>query len=243
MLCLSHGKAVLCEKAFALNYEDAQEMVDCARAHDVFLMEAFWTRFHPSFMRVKAIVDSGELGEIKYIRSDFGFKAPYDPHKRLFNVALGGGSLLDIGIYPVFLALQLLGQPEGIESVADFSPTGAEQSISMIFSYTTGQQASLYSSFCVDTSIVTEVFFTRARLLLNPRWHHAPSITLFHEDGRVEQEEFPITGMGYQFEAAEVMRCMDLGNRESELMPLSFTLQQMKVLDTIRAKVGIHFDR
>lgn len=242
MLCLNHGKAVLCEKAFALTYADAKEMVDCARSKGVFLMEAFWTCFHPSFQRVKELVASGELGEIKKLCSDFAFKARFDEQSRLFNLSLGGGSLLDIGIYPVFVALQLLGNPDQVAALADFSRTGAEQSVSVLFSYASGAMASLYSSFVVDTGIVTELFLEKGKISMHRRWHHASAITISYADGSEHVEEFPIEGEGYQFEAEELMRCLDAGKTESDRMPLCFTLEQMALLDRIRSEAGICFE-
>ncbi len=135
LLSLRAGKAVLNEKAFALTLREATEMVQVAREKKIFLMEAFWTRFQPSFRKALEVVRSGELGALKMVRSDFAFNAPKIPEKRLYNVALGGGSLLDIGIYPVFAAVSALGVPEEIKALATFAPTGAEESITFIFRY------------------------------------------------------------------------------------------------------------
>jgi predicted dehydrogenase len=144
MLCLNHKKAVLCEKAFAINRQEAEEMVQCAQKNHTFLMEAFWTMFQPSFRKAMEILQKGELGELKHVRSDFAFNGPYDPQKRLYNIALGGGSLLDIGIYPVFAALTSLGKPEEIKAIADFSPSGAEETIGMLFKYPTAKWPVLF---------------------------------------------------------------------------------------------------
>ena len=126
LLCLNHKKAVLCEKAFAINKMEVEEMVTAAKRNNTFLMEAFWTYFHPGFNKALDILKSGELGKIKLMRSDFAFTAPYLPEERYYNIALGGGSILDIGIYPVFASLALFGKPEKIKTFAEFSSTGVD---------------------------------------------------------------------------------------------------------------------
>lgn len=241
LLCLNHGKAVLCEKAFALTRAEAAEMVETARARQLFLMEAFWTRFQPSYQKTLEILRSGQLGAVKIVRSDFAFNAPYDPEKRLYNLELGGGSLLDIGIYPVFAALSALGKPDRIKALASFSPTGAEESVTMAFQYAGGEMASLYSSFAAYSSIVTDYACEKGFLRLERRWFAPTSITIWHEGDREERITFENIGSGYQHEAAHVMECLDAGKTESDLMPLDFSLLQMETLDRVRSEAGIVF--
>lgn len=241
LLCLNHGKAVLCEKAFALTRAEAAEMVETARARQLFLMEAFWTRFQPSYQKTLEILRSGQLGAVKIVRSDFAFNAPYDPEKRLYNLELGGGSLLDIGIYPVFAALSALGKPDRIKALASFSPTGAEESVTMAFQYAGGEMASLYSSFAAYSSIVTDYACEKGFLRLERRWFAPTSITIWHEGDREERITFENIGSGYQHEAAHVMACLDAGKTESDLMPLDFSLLQMETLDRVRSEAGIVF--
>jgi predicted dehydrogenase len=121
LLCLNHQKAVLCEKAFAINSKEVQQMIKAAKENKTFLMEAFWTRFVKSFQKAMEIVRSGELGALKMVRADFAFKADFNPQNRLYNAALGGGSLLDIGIYPIFLSLMALGKPDNIKTMTQLS--------------------------------------------------------------------------------------------------------------------------
>lgn len=130
--CLENKKAVLCEKPFAMNLRQVQEMVALARKEEVFLMEALWTKFLPSFQKVNEIIKNGHIGEINMVQADFSFKANYNPESRLFDKALGGGSLLDIGIYPLFLATTLLGKPENIKAMATFDKTGADVNCGMV---------------------------------------------------------------------------------------------------------------
>jgi len=242
LLCLNNKKAVLCEKAFALNAHEVQQMIDAARANNTFLMEAFWTMFQPSFLQAQQILQSGELGKIKMMRSDFGFNAPYIEDKRLYNVALGGGSLLDIGIYPVFAAITSLGIPQTIKTFADFSPTGSEESISMIFKYAGGEMASLTSSLASYSPTATEYWCEKGYLVLNPRWYAPTNITIFREGAEPETlSKELIKGWGYEYEAAHVMECLDQGKIESPVMSWRMSLDLMQVLDRIRIDAGIFF--
>jgi len=242
LLCLTHRKAVLCEKAFAINSKEVKIMIETARKNNTFLMEAFWTMFQPSFNRAMEIIRSGELGALKMVRSDFAFNAEYNPEKRLYNVALGGGSLLDIGIYPIFMSLMALGKPSKIKTMASICPTGAEESIMMSFSYPGGEIASLVSSFASYSSTQTEFSFENGFVRLNRRFYTPTSLTYWKN----QEEEKTITfekgeGFGYELEAAHVMECLDAGKIESELMPWSLSLNLMKIMDDVRKDAGIVF--
>jgi predicted dehydrogenase len=241
LLCLHHGKAVLNEKAFAITLKEAKEMVETARKKGVFLMEAFWTRFQPGFIKTMEIIKSGELGALKLVRSDFAFNAPKDPENRLYNLELGGGSLLDIGIYPVFAALSVLGKPEKIKALATFASTGAEESIAMAFQYKGGELASLFSSFATNSFITTEYNCEHGSVRMARRWMAPTCITIWHDDNREEIFSFEQQGNGYQHEAAHVMECLDAGMTESNLLPLDFSLNLMETLDRIREEAGITF--
>lgn len=242
MLCLNHKKAVLCEKAFAINKKEAEEMVTCAKENHTFLMEAFWTMFQPSFRKALEAIQSGELGNLKMVRSDFAFNGPYDPQKRLYNIALGGGSLLDIGIYPVFAALTSLGKPESIKTMADFSSTGVEESISMLFKYPGGEMASLSSSFASYSPVQTEYWCESGYLVLNTRWHAPTSITINRAGEKPEiWPSMHKEGNGYQYEAEHVMNCLEEGRIESDIMPWQLSIDMMETLDRIRENAGIVF--
>lgn len=242
LMCLKHKKAVLCEKAFAMNRMEAEEMVACAKENNTFLMEAFWTMFQPSFQKAMEILKSGELGELKTVRSDFTFNAPFDKDKRLYNVDLGGGSLLDIGIYPVFAALTSLGVPESIKTFADFSATGSEESINVLFKYKNGKMASLTSGFATFSPIQTEYLCEKGYLILNPRWFTPTDITIWKEGGQETKiDSMHKKGAGYQYEAEHVMECMDKGLTESPAMTWKMSLDLMGILDRIRIDAGIFF--
>lgn len=242
LLCLKHKKAVLCEKAFAMNKNEAEEMIASAKENNTFLMEAFWTAFQPSFIKAMEILETGELGKVKMVRSDFAFKAPFDVNRRLYNIDLGGGSLLDIGIYPVFAALSSLGKPSLIKTFADFSETGSEESISMIFKYNGGEMATLNSSFATTSPTQTEYLCETGYLILNPRWFTPTKITVV-KNGEDPQtiDSVHTEGFGYQYEAAHVMDCLDAGKIESENRSWKDTLDLMETLDRIRIDAGIFF--
>jgi predicted dehydrogenase len=242
MLCLNHRKAVLCEKAFAINGKEVAQMIETARRNNTFLMEAFWTRFQPSFLKVLEIIHSGELGALKMVRSDFAFNAEYNPEKRLYNVALGGGSLLDIGIYPIFMSLMTLGKPSEIKTLAKFCPTGAEESILMSFAYPGGEIASLVSSFASHSSTQTEFSFENGFVRLNRRFYTPTSLTYWKNWENEQLITFEKgTGFGYELEAAHVMECLDKGMTESDWMPLSLSADLMEIMDRVRADAGIVF--
>jgi predicted dehydrogenase len=242
LLCLNHQKAVLCEKAFAMNSREVSLMIEASRKNKTFLMEAFWTMFQPSFQKAMEIIRSGELGALKMIHSDFAFNADYNPEKRLYNVALGGGSLLDIGIYPIFMSLMAFGKPSEMKTMASICPTGAEESIMMSFKYPGGEIASLVSSFASHSSTQTEFSFENGFIRLNRRFFCPTTITYWKSG----EEEKTITfekgiGFGYELEAAHVMECLDVGKTESEQMPLSLSADLMETMDRVRKDAGIVF--
>ncbi len=243
-LCLQHGKAVLCEKAFTLNSCQLDDLIGLARERKVFLMEAFWTRFIPQFLRMRQVVDAGTIGEIKMISADFGFKAPVPAAPRLYEPSLGGGALLDIGIYPVFLALSLLGRPESVSAAMTSYPTGVDEQIAMSLQFPSGAMASLHASFAADTPVEARINGTLGRIVLTPRFHNPTSSSVILElPGQEPQLLIGPSGHGggYQYEARHVQECLAAGLTESPLLPLDFSRQLMETLDRLRASCGIRY--
>jgi predicted dehydrogenase len=241
LLCLKNRKAVLCEKAFALNSGEVDEMVVLSQQNKVFLMEALWPPFQPYYKKAKKILDSGELGKIIHLNGRFSFIAPYDPSDRKFNLALGGGSLLDIGIYPVIDALTFLGIPDEIKAIAAFAETGSEESVSIIFRYRDGRMANLYSSFRTNSGIGCELLCEKGNLqVIRGRDMNQKVVLELHGKEKIEFG-FKPDAMGYHWEAEEVMRCLDDGKIESEVVPLSFSRDLIITLDRIRKAAGIVF--
>jgi predicted dehydrogenase len=241
LLCLANGKQVLCEKAFSINHREVSQMVSSARQKNLFLMEALWPPFQPFYRKAREILASGVLGRVINMHAWFSFKPPYDPADRKFNLNLGGGSLLDIGIYPVIDCLTFMGVPDEINALASFAPTGTEDSLNAIFRYNDGRLASIYSSFRTNTGIGCTIYCENGNMTVargrDMNQH------LFLELNGSEKQEFMFSpdAMGYHFEAEEVMRCLDAGKTESEIVPLSFSLDLIKTLDRIRNAAGIVF--
>ncbi len=241
MLCLRNRKHVICEKAFAINEKEVKEMISEAKKQNVFLMEALWPPFQPFYKKAGEILKSGILGKIVHLDGYFSFMPPYDPDDRKFNPALGGGSLLDIGIYPVIDALTFMGVPSEVKATAIFGETGSEESLSMIFSYHDGRMASLYSSFRTNIGIGCEIYCEKGNLIVT-RGRDMNQKVIFELHGSEKQEFlFSPPAMGYHWEAEEVMRCLDESRTESPVVPLSFSLDLIKTLDRIRNAAGIVF--
>jgi predicted dehydrogenase len=241
LMCLENGKPVLCEKPFTITHGQLQRLVDTARRKKVFLMEALWTRFLPTIQKIIEIRDSGELGSISAIYADFGFKAPVDYNDRLYNLNLGGGALLDIGIYPVFLSLLLLGNPSEIKSTAVIAETGADESCSILFKYGSGAIANLACTFTSDTPIEANIIFEKGRIRINRRWFAPSSLTITGSKEKSRELTFEYKGNGYHFEAIEAMKCLEDGLTECPELPLDFSLELMGLLDEIRVQCGIRY--
>jgi predicted dehydrogenase len=243
MLCLRSGKHVICEKAFAINSIEVEEMISEAKKRNLFLMEALWPPFQPFYKKAADILKSGVPGKIVHLHGYFSFLPPYDPKDRKFNLALGGGSLLDIGIYPVIDALTFLGVPSEIKATAIFGVTGSEESLSIIFSYPDGKMATLYSSFRTQTGIGCDILCEKGNLTVSRGRDMNQSIILALHGREKEEFVFRPEAMGYHWEAEEVMRCLDEGKVESEIVPHSFSLNLIKTLDRIREAAGIVFPK
>ena len=241
LLCLRGGLPVLCEKAFALNARQSQEMISTAREKGVFLMEAFWTRFFPAINKALELVAAGTIGEVKHLAADFGFVAPYVPEGRLFNPALAGGSLLDIGVYPLFISKLFLGEPQDIKAVSVPAGTGVDLTCAMVLSYASGATASLFSTITAQTDNQCILYGSKGQLHLTGRFHAASGITL-HLTGE-EPQVIPCEkqGYGYHYEAQHVQECLEQGLTESPLLPLQFSQELMQLMDTIQQQIGLRY--
>jgi predicted dehydrogenase len=242
LMCLRNRKAVICEKAFALNSREVTEMINEAKHQKVFLMEALWPPFQPIYRKTKEILEEGSPGKILHLSARFSFQAPYDPLDRKFNLSLGGGSLLDIGIYPVIDALYFMGVPSEITAKASFIETGSEDAMSIIFRYDDGRMATLYSSFRTAGGIGCDLLCENGNLLFSRGRDMSQQLkVVLNGKDPVDFSLLP-EGMGYQFEASEVMKCLDEGKLQSDIVPLSFSLNLMNTLDRIRKEAGIVFE-
>ena len=239
LMCLEQKIPVLCEKPMAMNAAQARRMVGAARANDTFLMDAIWTRFIPAFDEALQLLDDGIVGGLKTIRADFGFRANFPPEHRVFNLALGGGSLLDVGIYPIFLATQIWGKPDKVKASATFGPSGADDSCAMIFEYPGGRLAILDASIAVNTNVEAFLYGETGTMHLHSSFHHPSKLAVSYHEKPTETFGQPYTGNGYYHEIMEVCECLKNGKKESEKLPLDFSLQLMEVLDWVRQEAGI----
>jgi len=242
LLCLQHKKAVLCEKPFAMNLNQASEMIKLAVEQRVFLMEAFWTRFLPHYQKTKLMITQGSIGKIKYLHAEFGFKPGSPVPSRLYDPSLGGGALLDIGVYPVFLALELLGKPDQIEAVMTPASTGVDEQCAIRFRYESGSIAQLFCTFSANLASGADICGDAGRIRLTERFH-GPTAHIEYYPGTLETKQSinsqSISGFGYQYEAMHVMECLQKGLTESPLMTHGFTLLLTETIDEIRKKAGI----
>ncbi|MFF3250663.1 Gfo/Idh/MocA family protein [Actinacidiphila glaucinigra] len=241
-LCLRAGRSVLCEKPFTVNAVEARELADLARTHGRFLMEAMWTYCNPVVRRLTELVADGAIGEVRSVHADFGLAGPFDPGHRLLDPALGGGALLDLGVYPVSFAHLLLGEPDEVQAWAHLTEDGVDDNTGMLLGYDSGAMAVLSCSLTADTARTAVVTGSAGRIEV-PAGFFYPDRFVLRREGR-EPEEFgaPDDGLrGLQHEAAEVMRCLRAGERESPLVPLEGSLAVMRTLDTVRDRIGVRY--
>jgi predicted dehydrogenase len=242
LLAIEGGKAVLCEKPFAMDRAESQQMVDAARSAGVFLMEAMWTRFLPHVARIREILAAGTLGELVYLTAEHGQWFAQNSAHRLFGPSLGGGALLDLGIYPVSFAHMIFGPPSSITAVSTPAFTGVDATTSMVLRYPSGAHAVLTTSLAAKSSNPAVIYGTEARLEIDGWFYTPTSFRVIDRDEQVlESFAAPVAGRGMEYQAAEVNRCLRAGLTESPTLPLDETLQIMGVLDEIRAQIGLDY--
>ncbi len=240
LMCLRNNKHVLCEKPFAVNEKEVKQMIQEASHRKLFLMEAMWSRFLPNVIKAKELIDSGTIGEVRFLKCDFGINPGYDEQNRWFNRQLIGGSLLDLGIYPVFLSLFLLGKPLEINSLAHIGPTLVDHSCGMTFRYPNAL-ASLCSSAVAKTETIAEIVGTKGKIIFDPLWFCPVNIHLFDENNNEVPVNITVKGNGYNYEAQEVTDCLLNGQLESRIMSHDFSIQLIELLDTIRKQCNITY--
>jgi predicted dehydrogenase len=241
LLCLNAGKHVLCEKPFAMNTRQAREAVALARSKKLFLMEAMWTRYVPAVVQAKRWVDSGAIGDVKMVQADLCFRATFNPEHRLFNPALGGGALLDVGIYPLSFASFILGAPESIQTRATMGATGVDEQNAMLLGYKSGAIALLSSAVHTSQPIEAMIAGDTGTIRLAEPFFRSDKVTLIRPGQSEEVRFFPHKSNGYEWEAMEVQACLRAGKLESAIMPLDETLQIMQTMDAIRAQWGLTY--
>lgn len=241
LLALGGGKAVLCEKPFTMNRREAGEVVALARAKGLFLMEAMWTRFMPALAEVKRIMASGEIGAITQVHADFGYSATLDPEHRVNSLALGGGALLDLGIYPLSIACALLGQVESVRAQAIYTDTGVDASTAFTMKHSGGTLSICSCSMRARSASELVVSGTGGSIRMHRMFHLAERITVELQDGSSRTIPTPYLGNGYTHEAIEAGRCLREGLLEHPSMTLDDSLNLMALLDEIRAQIGLRY--
>jgi predicted dehydrogenase len=242
LLCLNAGKHVLCEKAFTINAHEAKEVITLARQKKLFIMDAIWSRFMPSMYELRRIIHEGIIGEVQAVTATFGFRAPSNPDDRLLNPALGGGTLLDIGVYPIQLAFMVYGEkPQELISTAYIGQTGVDERTAIIFRYSGGRMANLSTSFTLQMSNDATIYGTKGYVHIHAPFWHSQSLSLYVTGQNPHLISAPLTGFGYTHEIMEVHACLDKGQIESQWMPLDETLAIMETMDALRAQWGLKY--
>ncbi|MYH60278.1 MAG: Gfo/Idh/MocA family oxidoreductase [Caldilineaceae bacterium SB0675_bin_29] len=239
--CLNAGKAVLCEKPFAINSAEAQDMIDCARAHGIFLMEAMWTRFLPHIRDMVRRIEEGQIGDIRLFQGDFCYRAPVNPASRAFNPDLGGGALLDIGVYPISLVHHLLGGPARIASFAHLGETGVDELAGMLFQYEDGALAVMSTAVRANTPHSLLISGTQGEIRADARWWAPSGFTISRDGYEPETVRPDIIGNGWNYQAVECGRCLREGLTEHELLPHDESRAIMRLMDGLREDWGLRY--
>jgi predicted dehydrogenase len=241
-LALEAGKHVLVEKPFTLNAVQAQRLVTQAADRGLLVLEAMWTRWLPHMVRLREIVAEGTIGEPRSLSADHTQRLPDDPRHRLNALDLGGGALLDLGVYPVSFASELFGVPQSIQAVATFKETGADAQVATMFRYPGGQIATTYSSSVTRGPNVAVVLGSAGRIEIDSVWYSASGLRVYDSEGAPIEEVRPaIEGRGMQFQAAEAERLVSAGRTASAILPPQETVAVMATLDAIRAQIGLRY--
>jgi predicted dehydrogenase len=235
---LRAGKHVLCEKPLALNSAQAERMVAEARSRGLFLMEAVWSRFLPAYRLLSELLEAGRIGEPLQVEADFGFAKPVDPTHRLYDPNLGGGALLDLGIYPLQLCSLVLGSPDRVAAQGYLGSTGVDEQVAAVLRSPTGSLGIVKAGLRLSMSCTARITGTSGQIDL-PVFMHCPQSLTLTTDAGTEQLSARYEGNGLQHEIAEVHRCLQLGLHESPLMPLDETLALARTLDEVRRQIGL----
>ncbi len=240
-LALDHGKAVLCEKPFTVNARELRELVDLARRKKLFLMEGMWTRYLPAIIQVRKWLADGEIGEVRQVRADFGFRIDFDPRHRLFDPALAGGALLDAGIYPLsFASMVMGGPPEKIQATAEIGRTGVDDQSAYQLTYKGGAIAMLSSAVRTELDCRAVIYGTEGRIEVPDRFLSAKTAILRKGDAPPVERQLPFAVEDdFSFEIAAAAECIRKGETESAVMPLDESIQLMDTIDQIKKQLGL----
>ena len=241
LMCLQNKIPVLCEKPLALNRHDVDTMLTSAKKNNTLFMEALWTYFLPNYQKVLQLLKDNHFGDIIKLEADFGFKANIKPTSRLYDKSLGGGSLLDIGIYPIFCALTTLGMPLKTEATATFFDSGADASCNMTFYYK-NSVAYLKSTLIEDTKTEAIITCETGIIKINTRFHEPTSVTLIANAGQTETLDFNYNSIGYNFETEHFNQLIRDNKKESPIMSFQKSTELIDLLDMVKAQIGLRYE-
>jgi predicted dehydrogenase len=241
LLGINAGKAVLVEKPFTINAGEARDLIAAAQSRGTFLMEAMWTRFLPHVIRIREIIAGGRLGEIRSVIADHGQWFPKNPDHRIYAPVLGGGALLDLGIYPLSFASMIFGTPTKVTAVSDVAFTGVDAQTSIVLQYEGGRQSISFTTLETRTANQAAINGTDARIEVDGVFYSPSSFSVISRDGAVERFDIAHEGHGLRHQAAEVGRCLRAGFTESPILTLAETLSIMETLDEVRRQIGLRY--
>ncbi len=237
-MALESGKHVLCEKPMTTSMKNTMVLCQLAKNKGLFLMEAIWTRFLPAYKALLSAIQSGEIGEVKYIKADFSFKNDWHQDRRIMNKSLAGGSVYDVGIYNISLVCDILGvNPEKVQSVAHFTGTDVDESCAFLLSYSEGKIASCFSGIKLDTKNEAVITGTKGSVSIHPHWK--PAGYVIHKNGKQSKYvDIPFFSTGYYHEIIEISQCIRNGLTESPLMTHDDSKAIAGIIDTILVNIG-----
>ena len=241
LLCLNSGKHVLCEKPFTINADEAAQIIDLARKKKFFVMEAMWTRFFPVMTKLRELLAEGVIGEPRMLSADFGFRTDFVPNEQPFDAQLGGGALLDVGVYTVSLSSMIFGAPETMTSMAQMGKSNVDEATAMLLKFTHGELAVLHSAIRLETPQEAIIMGSEGQLKIHAPWWSPSKMALTFEGKPPQEFNLPFDGNGYNYQAQEVMRNIRTGRLESAIMPLDESLSIMQTLDKIRTQIGLKY--
>lgn len=240
MMCLKSGKNVLCEKPFTINAKQAKDVIDLARKKNLFLMEAMWTRFFPIFIKIRKLLRDGYIGKANGLTVNFTGRFPIDEKNRFYDLNLGAGVLLDLGVYGISLAFNLFGKPEKVTGQSMIGHTGSDLISACQLKFPDGAIASIISSQISYENREATIFGTLGRIDIHDPWYKPTMMTIYRENHIPEVIEIPLENFnGYEYEALEVITCIQKGKLESTIISLDETYEIMKIMDNLRDQWGL----
>ncbi len=242
LACLQNKKAVLCEKPSSLGYGQTKQMIEAANENKVFLMEGMWTGCMPFMEKIQSLIMEDVIGSIQCLSADFGFTAPVDLESRLYNKSLGGGAMMDVGVYPLYLATAILGAPSQLKVLSRLAATGIDEYINIALQYPTGETAQLLSSIVFNTNIEASIIGTKGRINIENPWFKATDFSVHLNDGSVENFSIPHLSNGFEHEIMEVMHCLGNGLLQSEKLPHQLSLLMSKITGEVLKEAGVVYE-